>query len=155
VFTLTATISIPRIGENRPAYFKCFRFPAEARDFSLFQNLQTSTGTHQHWDSPALGPTQNLIRWVPSNFFFRGKRSERDGYNSYPSSAEVKNEWSCISIPLICHPIVNRVALPFVEMCRLHSLLRYFTLQYPHIISRCTQIFQNSMNEIKSLSAKR
>jgi hypothetical protein len=104
----------------------------------------------QHWDPP------RISFGGCRDFFPRVKRSERDGDHSSSSSAEVRNEWSCVSIPLMCHLIVKRAALYFVEMCRLHSLLRHFTLQYPNIVYKGTQIFfQNSRNDIKSLSAKR
>ena len=87
------------------ALLKRFRVPVGARGVSVFQNLQTSTGTHP--ESHSVGAEE----------FFPGvERSERDGDHSSPSSAEVKNEWSCVSIPLVCHPIVNRAALHFVEM---------------------------------------
>ena len=120
-------------------------FSSSGQEHEIFMSSKTSR--------PALGPTQNLIRWVRRHFFPWVKRSERDGDHSSPSSAELRNEWSCVSIPLICHLILKRAALHFVEMCRLHSLLGYFTLQYHNIIYRGTQIFQNSRNDIKSLSA--
>jgi hypothetical protein len=43
---------------------------------------------------PALGPIQPPIKWVPVI-----KRPEREADHSPPSTAEVKNEWSCSSTP--------------------------------------------------------
>jgi hypothetical protein len=48
---------------------------------------------------PALGPTQSLIQWVPGIFPMRIKLPGREADHSAPSSAEVKNGWSCTSTP--------------------------------------------------------
>jgi hypothetical protein len=45
---------------------------------------------------PALGPTKPPIQWAPGV-----KRPGGEADHSPPSSAEVKNEWSCISTPPI------------------------------------------------------
>jgi hypothetical protein len=48
--------------------------------------------------SPALGPTQPPIQWVPGNSFLGGKeRPGRAVDHSPPSNAEVKNAWSYTS----------------------------------------------------------
>jgi hypothetical protein len=48
--------------------------------------------------SPALGPTQPHIQWVPE-FFPDAEGPERDIDQSPPSSAEVKNDWNYTSAP--------------------------------------------------------
>jgi hypothetical protein len=47
----------------------------------------------------ALGPTQPPIQWVPGVLSLGVKRPWREADHSPTSSAEVKNEWSCTSIP--------------------------------------------------------
>jgi hypothetical protein len=65
------------------------RFPAGAMmGFLLF-----ATATR-----PALGPTQPLIQWVPGACHRAGKGAGAWHW-SFVSSAEVKNAWSCTSIP--------------------------------------------------------
>jgi len=57
-----------------------------ARDYSLLQNLQTGSASSQP-------PSQ----WVPGSM--RGQRRPgREVKHSPPSSAQVKNEWSCTSV---------------------------------------------------------
>jgi hypothetical protein len=50
---------------------------------------------------PALGPTQLPIQWVQGALPLGVKRPEREADHLPPSSAEVKNEWSYTSTPLI------------------------------------------------------
>jgi len=45
------------------------------------------------------GPTQSPIQWVPAALFLEVMRPGREGDNSFPSSAEVKNAWSYTSTP--------------------------------------------------------
>jgi hypothetical protein len=69
----------------------------------------------------ALGPTQPPIQWVPGAISLGGgvKRLGRETDHSPPSSAEVKNEWNCISTPqyafMACaqlkYSVVTRVLL--------------------------------------------
>jgi hypothetical protein len=94
VFTLNASTSILRMGENRQVCFviidllKCFRILARARDFSFLQNFQTGPGAPPR------------IRFNGCRGLFSGvKRPEGDSDRSSPSSAEVKNEWSYTYIP--------------------------------------------------------
>jgi hypothetical protein len=47
----------------------------------------------------ALGPTQPPIQWVPGTLSLGIKRPGREADHSPPSSAEVKNAWSCTSTP--------------------------------------------------------
>jgi hypothetical protein len=49
--------------------------------------------------SPALGPTQPPIQWVPGALSLGVKWPGREADHSPPSSAEVKNSWSCTSTP--------------------------------------------------------
>jgi len=52
-------------------------------------------------------PTQPPIQWVPGALSLGVKRSKRKADYSYPSSAEVKNPWSCTSTPPVClHGVV-------------------------------------------------
>ena len=61
------------------------RILAEARNFSLLQNVHS-----------VLGPTQLPIECVPG--YFPGvNRPGHELNHSLPSRVEVKNEWSCIS----------------------------------------------------------
>jgi hypothetical protein len=48
---------------------------------------------------PALEPTQPPVQWVPGSLSLELKWPEREADHSPPSSAEVKNAWSYISIP--------------------------------------------------------
>jgi hypothetical protein len=47
----------------------------------------------------ALGTTKPPIQWVPGALSLGVKRPGREADHSPPSSAEVKNAWSCISTP--------------------------------------------------------
>jgi hypothetical protein len=49
---------------------------------------------------PALGSTQPPIQWVPGALSLAVQRPGREADHSH-SSAEVRNAWSCISIPTI------------------------------------------------------
>jgi hypothetical protein len=61
-----------------------FRFSAGAGIFSLHHRL---------------GPTQPPIQWVQGAFYLGVKRPGHEADHSLPSSAEVKNAWSCTSTP--------------------------------------------------------
>jgi hypothetical protein len=65
----------------------------------------------------ALGPTQPPIQWVPGVLTLGVKRPGREADHSLPSSAEVKNAWSCTSSPQYA----------FMECClaevRLHGVV--------------------------------
>jgi hypothetical protein len=62
------------------------RISAEVRDLSLIQNIHTS-----------LGLRKSAIQWVPW-FFPRAKKPGRQ-VNSFPPTAEGKNEWRYTSTP--------------------------------------------------------
>jgi hypothetical protein len=64
--------------------------PAEARQFSVSQNVR-----------PTLGPSQPHCQWV-QGFLPTVKRSGRDADHLLSSTAEVKNEWKYTSTPPIC-----------------------------------------------------
>jgi hypothetical protein len=64
------------------------RFPAGAGNFSLHHRVQNGSGVH-----PASYPT------VPGNLSLGVKRPGREADHSPPSSAEVKNAWSCAFTP--------------------------------------------------------
>jgi hypothetical protein len=49
----------------------------------------------------ALGPTQPPVKWV-IEFFVRVKRPVRGVIHPLPSTEEIKKEWSCTSIQLMC-----------------------------------------------------
>jgi hypothetical protein len=63
-----------------------------------FQKAKETFSTPKPY-RPALGPTQPPIRWVPG-LFPRGKAAWREADHLTPSSADVKNEWSCTSAAL-------------------------------------------------------
>jgi hypothetical protein len=63
-------------------------FETGARDFFFLQNAQTASEAH---------PASNGYR----SSFLGVKRPAREVDHWPPSSAEVKNEWSCTSIPRI------------------------------------------------------
>jgi hypothetical protein len=46
-----------------------------------------------------LGPTQPPIQWVPRALIPRIKHPGHETEHLHPSSAEVKNVWSCTSVP--------------------------------------------------------
>jgi hypothetical protein len=63
------------------------------------------SGNDGRWDfflfatasRPALGPNKPLIQWVPRALSPEVNRPGREADHSPPSSAEVKNTWSCTS----------------------------------------------------------
>jgi hypothetical protein len=48
---------------------------------------------------PALEPTYPPVQWIKGALFLRVKRPGREADHSPPSSAEVKNAWSCTPLP--------------------------------------------------------
>jgi hypothetical protein len=55
---------------------------------------------------PALGPVQSAIQWVQEAHTPGIKLSGHEADHSPPSSAEVKNAWSCTStLPLHLHSV--------------------------------------------------
>jgi len=48
---------------------------------------------------PALGPTQLPIQWLLGELSPRVKQLGHEADHSPPSSAKVKNTWSCTTIP--------------------------------------------------------
>jgi hypothetical protein len=82
-----------------------------------------------------LGPTQPPIEWVPGVLSLWVKLPGREADHSPPSSAEVKNAWSCTSAPQIpLHGVVlslkNRVSLPFLTFGYLVTLFQLLSLRY-------------------------
>jgi len=75
------------------------RIPVGERDFSLLQNVQTGSGVQK-------ASYLKCIRVLP-----RGKNGRYVKLNT--PSTEVKNEWSCTSIPLICLHGVDRESFTF------------------------------------------
>ena len=74
------------------AMLKCGSYAEGERKFSLIQNVENGS-------RPTYLPIQYIPRFFPSG----GGRSGRDvNFTPSSSSAEVKNEWSCTSIPSIC-----------------------------------------------------
>jgi len=68
-----------------------------ARNFSFSMRCP-----ERHW-----GPHRVLSNGYHGAFSLEVKHAEREADRSPPSSAEVKNEWSYTSIPLIClHGVV-------------------------------------------------
>jgi hypothetical protein len=61
-------------------------------DKLLFVPLSTSS-------SPALGPAQSRIQWVPGSVSLEVKRQGREAGHSFPSSAEVKNGGATPPLP--------------------------------------------------------
>jgi hypothetical protein len=59
----------------------------------------------------ALGPFQPSVQCDPRVISQRVKRPGRDVYHLSPSSAEVKNEWSCTSTPTMYLHGVHRASL--------------------------------------------
>jgi hypothetical protein len=49
--------------------------------------------------TPALGPTQPPVQWVTGALSLGIKWPGHEAEHTLPSSAEVKNVWSCISTP--------------------------------------------------------
>jgi len=73
--------------------------PTEARDASSLKTVQIDSELH------------------PTTFYFPGvKRPGRDVNHSPPSSAEVKNDWSIISVPTRCFDDVDRTSI-FTFFC--------------------------------------
>ena len=75
------------------------REPVESRDFLLASPSK-----------PALGPTQPLFS-VYRGSFPGVKQLGREVKHSFPSSAEVKNEWSCTTMPPMClHSLTRKIS---------------------------------------------
>ena len=66
-------------------------FPAGERDFSVLQNVQTSSGAY--WTSYSLD----------TRVLTQGKGAGVWCYHISPSSAKVKNDWCCTFTPPVCH----------------------------------------------------
>jgi hypothetical protein len=70
---------------------------------------------------PALGPTQPPIQWVLGALPLEVKRSGCEADHSPPSSAEVKNAWSCtstLSIRLSCVILDNKTRNVFYYLVK-------------------------------------
>ena len=48
-----------------------------------------------------MGPTQTCIQWAVGGSFPEVRQPKHEVDRSPPSSAEVKNEWSCTSTPSV------------------------------------------------------
>ena len=78
------------------------RISLGAGDFPLLQSVQTGPGA-----------TSVRIQWVLVSFSVGQNGWRCDVDHSPPFKAEVKNEWSCTSAPLIClHGVDRDVLLP-------------------------------------------
>jgi hypothetical protein len=64
------------------------QFAAEARNLSLFLNIQ-----------PAVGPTQPRIHWMP-----RAKQPGLYAYHCSPCDAEMKSAWKYCLLLLMLYP---------------------------------------------------
>jgi hypothetical protein len=67
------------------------------REFEAWQGLGIFLFTTA--STPALGPTQLPIQWLPGALSLGVKQSGLEADHSLPSNAEVKNAWSYISTP--------------------------------------------------------
>jgi hypothetical protein len=99
-----------------------------------------------------LGPTQPPIQWVPGALSLGVKWPGHEADHSPPSSAEVKNAWSCTSTPPIClHGMVLSKAqgqlylFTFLTSIILFLIIlqKHFTffehLLLHHILGSCTK----------------
>jgi hypothetical protein len=59
----------------------------------------------------AVGPTKLPVEWVPGTVSLGVEWLELGDGQTYPSNAEVKNDWRCTSIPIFL-PGMHRAALP-------------------------------------------
>jgi hypothetical protein len=63
----------------------------------------------------ALGPTQSPIQWVPAALSPGVNQPGHKADHSLPSSAEIKNVWTCTSIPpyvfMVCYLVKQRMHL--------------------------------------------
>jgi hypothetical protein len=75
---------------------------------------------------PALGPTQPPIKWVTGSLSLREKRPGREADHSPPSTADVKNAWSCISAPQ--YVLIAWFLVKAQEQVCLYIYLIHFTL---------------------------
>jgi hypothetical protein len=73
------------------------RLPAGRSEFNSRQRLGIFLFANA--STPALGPTQPPIQWVPVVLSLGVKRPGHESGHSLPSSAEVKNAWSYTSPP--------------------------------------------------------
>ena len=79
--------------------------------------------THWFW-----GPPSHLFSEYRGSFF-QVKRPGRD-LKSLLSSAEVKNEWSCASVPSMCLRAAHRVNFTFyLIVCFVQNVLFFFFFQ--------------------------
>lgn len=98
-------------------------FPAGTRDFSLSEATIL-----------ALGPTQPSFQWVLG---IKQLRHEAD--HPSPSSAEIKNRWSCTSTPMYIFVVWSRTNSPY-------SLVLTSTLsEAPHCIVSSSLLFVTSV----------
>jgi hypothetical protein len=87
----------------------------------------------------ALGPTQPPIQWVPGALSLGFKLPGREGDNSPPSSAKVKNAWSYNFTPqyvfvawcLVRHKDNFTFTFTFNTKCKFNLLIEHQILSYP------------------------
>jgi hypothetical protein len=73
--------------------------PAGARDFSLLQNVQPSSGAHSASYSVGSGVLSWRVKW-----------QGHEVNHSHPPSAKVRNEWRYTSTPHVClHDMGQRI----------------------------------------------
>jgi hypothetical protein len=79
--------------------------------------------------SAVWGP-QSLLLSGYWGSFVQVKRPGREADRSHPSSAEVKNEWSCTSIPRKCCHVLNKFIFTLVNMDLLFVILMYIWIKW-------------------------
>jgi hypothetical protein len=75
-----------------------------------------------------LGSTQQLLQWVLG--FFPGFKAGYDIDQSPPSRAEVKNEWSCSSTPLICIHGTDRGSLTSYALLMMLLIVETYSVKW-------------------------
>ena len=111
---------------------------ARTRDFSLFQNIQTSSEAHPaSYSSGTRSSLQGV--WQP----------QHEANHSPPSCAEVKNAWSCTSAPQICLQDTktdNFIFLLFLQ----YTLLCQFQPSLPSLLLNREQINHQTQHYVKT-----
>jgi len=75
----------------------------------------------------ALGPTQPSIQWIPMTLSPGTKQMQHKADHSPPCSAEVENEWSCISTLPCANTVCTEKALPLFYLY-FHNTMKWLVL---------------------------